>query len=142
MDLQAALDQAKALLAQHRLNEWRCLLNENKRRLGVCRHLTKTIELSRHFVLINTEVLVLETIKHEIAHALCGPGFGHGPVWKAMAKTVGCVPRSCCDNAVMPPGRWRAVCPGCQRVFHRHRRGNGSYHCGRCGPNNGKLMFH
>lgn len=32
---------------------------------------------------------VHETILHEIAHALAGPGAGHGPKWREMARRVG-----------------------------------------------------
>lgn len=47
------------------------------------------IELNYNFVLNNHEVHVIETILHEIAHALT-PGNGHNHVWKEQARELGC----------------------------------------------------
>jgi SprT protein len=36
----------------------------------------------------------LDVVRHEAAHALAGPGAGHGTRWLAIARKVGCSPRS------------------------------------------------
>jgi hypothetical protein len=79
------------------------------------------IELSQPFCERNTAEEVRDTVLHEIAHALAGPGTGHGPVWKVWCLKVGAKPQRC-GEADMPSGRWRATCPSCLRVFHRHRK--------------------
>ena len=42
---------------------------------------------------------VTDTILHEIAHALAGPGAGHGPAWKATASRLGATPKSCAPES-------------------------------------------
>ncbi len=36
-----------------------------------------------------------DLILHEIAHANAGPGAGHGPIWKAEARRIGCTADRC-----------------------------------------------
>ena len=64
---------------------------------------------------------VLDTLLHEIAHALAGPKARHGPVWKAIAKKLGATPRACdtCDETVVMPGDWQAICGACNKTYHQ-----------------------
>jgi predicted SprT family Zn-dependent metalloprotease len=85
---------------------------------------------------------IVDTLLHEIAHALVGPGHGHDAVWKAKCVEVGARPQRC-GNADMPPGRWRASCPSCKQVFSRHRRPRRlqGWFCRSCGPERGRLAW-
>lgn len=57
--------------------------------MGVCKHSVKTLEFSgllfRH---IDTDEAI-ETILHEIAHAMVGPGHGHDAVWLRQYREIG-----------------------------------------------------
>lgn len=66
--------------------------NRTTRRLGQCSYTKKQIELVTFYVENNSEELVVDTIKHEVAHALAGPGAGHGPKWKEWCLKVGAHP--------------------------------------------------
>ena len=46
---------------------------------------TKRIEIAEYYALNSSPETVLDTLLHEIAHAIAGPAAGHGPVWKAVA---------------------------------------------------------
>lgn len=92
--------------------------------LGRCYYQPQIIKLSQSFVDLNGEDKVEETIRHEIAHALVGPGHGHGDVWISMAYKVGCSdPKARCTDhdLVMAKGRFVAQCPACGHEFSRHR---------------------
>ena len=90
----------------------------------------------------NEDEEVYDTLLHEIAHALAGPGAGHGPVWKAICIKIGAKPHRCYGEQVnMPQGRYQATCGGCQRVHHKHRRPRGKYFCKACGRERGQLCF-
>lgn len=92
------IDAAKFLiekLEEHglRAKGWRGAFNTRlSRTLGRCYYDRKLIELGSHYVENNSEELVKDTILHEIAHALAGPGTGHGPVWKQWCVKVGAHP--------------------------------------------------
>ena len=60
-----------------------------KQAVGWCMYNSKIISLSVPYLQIVPANLVEDTILHEIAHAMVGPNYGHGPVWKAMAQHVG-----------------------------------------------------
>lgn len=143
MDLAEAQDLAERLIDFHSLEGWAFRFNRNKRRLGVCKQDEKLIELSEHYVLRNSQDHILDTILHEIAHAIVGTEHGHDDIWKAMCLRIGASPSSCSSTAVMPDGYWQARCPGCATVFTRHRRPRrlrGRY-CVACGPVQGQLIF-
>jgi predicted SprT family Zn-dependent metalloprotease len=146
--LTRAKELAHRLMAQHGLTDWAFAFNTNKRRAGACRYpfagRPGHIELSRHYVLRNPEDEVRDTILHEIAHALVGPGHGHDEVWKARCVEVGARPERCYGEEVeMPKGRWRATCGGCGREHDRHRRPKRmtGWHCRGCGKEKGSLVW-
>jgi predicted SprT family Zn-dependent metalloprotease len=76
---------------------------------------------------------VLDTLRHEIAHAIAGPAARHGPAWKAVAIRLGATPRACetSPQAVVKPGDWQVTCPACERTVHLYRRPRslGGYRC-------------
>lgn len=140
--------EARALLDAHGLSAWEFGFNANVRRAGVCffPHGGEPgrIELSIHFASANSDDEVHDTLLHELAHALVGPGHGHDDVWKAKCRQIGAKPEACYGEEVeMPLGRWRAVCPGCATEFDRHRRPKraDAWFCRPCGPASGKLRW-
>lgn len=111
------------------------------RTLALCIYRRKVIRLSRPFVELNEVPLIVEAVRHEIAHALT-PGHRHDAVWKEMAVRVGARPVSCARDAVLPPGRWVAQCPSCKRVYFKYRRPSVLVHwCLACGRGKGQLRF-
>jgi predicted SprT family Zn-dependent metalloprotease len=92
-------------MSQHGLVErgWRFRYDESRRYFGRCWHGKKEISLSKRLVLMNDWAHTKETILHEIAHALCGPGENHGPGWRAMAVRVGAKPVRCFGPEVKVP---------------------------------------
>jgi predicted SprT family Zn-dependent metalloprotease len=133
---------ALELLAVHGLNDWSFGFNRRKRSLGLCVFHRRTIEVSVFFVLQNPPEEIVDTILHEIAHALVGPRHGHDRVWKQKCREIGAKPQRC-GHAEMPEGKWRASCGQCGKKFHRHRKPKRTrgWHCRSCGPERGKLAW-
>jgi len=134
---------ARDLLAAHGLRDWSFRFNRSKLSMGLCRFGPRVIELSRHFVERNPEEAIRDTLLHEIAHALVGPGHGHNNVWKEVCLRIGARPERLSFDVDMPEGRWQAVCPGCGMLHHRHRRPKHmrGWSCKACGPVRGKLAW-
>jgi predicted SprT family Zn-dependent metalloprotease len=127
----------------HGLRDWSFAYNRRKRSLGVCQYRRRRIELSIHLIERNSAAEVRDTILHEIAHALVGPGHGHDAVWKEMCRRIGARPERVAHDADMPPGRWRADCGTCGKVYHRHRRPHrfDGWYCRGCGRQRGALRW-
>jgi predicted SprT family Zn-dependent metalloprotease len=145
MQPKTARTLAQALIDQYAdLSGWTVELSSRAARtLGLCVYSRKVIRLSQRFIELNDVPPVIEAVRHEIAHARVGPGHGHDAVWKRMAVLVGAKPVRCARDAVLPPGRWSAVCPTCSQVFFRYRRPAPArrYWCRTCGPQRGLLHF-
>jgi predicted SprT family Zn-dependent metalloprotease len=103
---------AVGLLALHGLHEWSFAFNWRKRSMGLCSFGHRRIEISVHFVKRNAQAEILDTLLHEIAHALVGPDRGHDATWKSKCVEIGARLVRCGD-ADMPKGRWQAGCKGC-----------------------------
>ena len=121
---------------------WTFGFDNAKRRLGCCHYRKRMVTMSRHYLSKNTPEQFRNTLLHEIAHALAGPGAGHGPEWVAVARRIGCNGRRC-GEADMPEGAWRAVCGGCSRAYSRHRRPKTmtGWYCKKCGGTEGALTW-
>ena len=136
ISLELARDMALTEMRKHGITGWSFKFDNAKRRCGSTQHGKKTITLSRPYVLLNSEEEVLETILHEIAHVIAGPGAGHGPQWRKAARAVGARPDRCAGPEVnLPKPKWRLVCANSHVIGHRHRRSKSmtdSYTC-RCG---------
>ena len=88
-------------------------------RAGVCRHTEKRIALSVTYCLKASEEEIVDTILHEIAHAIAGPSHGHNETWKSVARRIGCTATRCHQVDHTPP-RWRGQC-ACGKEWKRQR---------------------
>jgi predicted SprT family Zn-dependent metalloprotease len=146
VDVAALLTEAGRLFERHGLSGWRLEVSARlKRTLGLCDYRRRSIRVNAFYAENNPEGVVLNTLRHEVAHALT-PGHGHDVTWAATAARLGCTPRSVCDKDVLlPAGRFQAVCPNCQRTYHKHRlridQTIRRYFCLACGKERGVLAF-
>ena len=98
-----ALALLQEKIQEHELVElgWTGALDNAVRRFGACRYAKKRISLSRHLATINSDEETLDTILHEIAHALAfeehGEECGHDERWQAIASRIGARPERTVD---------------------------------------------
>jgi hypothetical protein len=91
------------------------LSNRFTRRLGQMvsgreddRRVVREIALDVDLMLPENDALRLDTMLHEMAHAihfLVEGGLDHGPRWRWWARRVGCEPRACREASVQRPRR-------------------------------------
>ena len=133
MELQKTKETAEELIAKH-CPEFRFVFDNAKVRFGCCNFRKKEISLSRELALLNDEKNVLDTILHEIAHAVVGKGHGHDRVWRAKAIELGCDGNRCYthDDVKVPTGKYTYECTSCGRQIQRFRRIKRTIACGGC----------
>jgi len=124
MDLKELEAIAVRELAKHGLTGWTFGFADTKRRLGVCKYQSKRIEIAHYYALNSPSEVVHDTLLHEIAHALVGPGVRHGAKWKAVAIRLGAKPNACdsSPDTAVHPGDWQATCSACKKTAHLYKR--------------------
>eukprot|EP00930_Biecheleria_cincta_P044677 TRINITY_DN30757_c0_g1_i1.p1 TRINITY_DN30757_c0_g1~~TRINITY_DN30757_c0_g1_i1.p1 ORF type:complete len:382 (+),score=65.86 TRINITY_DN30757_c0_g1_i1:149-1294(+) len=96
-------EQWSKLKVKHGLDSWQLGFDKCKRSFGKCSHKKQVVSLSDHFLTeqTTTKKMVLNTLLHEIAHALVGKTHGHDSVWRAKAISIGCDGRRCHSHAIV-----------------------------------------
>lgn len=134
------------------MERWSFAWNRRRTSLGVCKWWPAEgrgeVQLSQYIVHLSASE-ILDTIRHEIAHALDRERrgtSGHDAVWRAVAREVGARPDRLADEraseefAAATPAPWRIVCDRCGDIGARYRRGkaNAVYTHTGCG---GRVTF-
>lgn len=102
MDRSVAGKLLRDELNQHGLDDWKARISiDHTHFLGLCDYKAKTIFLNGHHIDLNPDVAVINTIKHEVAHALT-PGHNHDMVWEAKARELGCDSCKPCSDFDLP----------------------------------------
>ena len=100
---------------------WTSIVNDNRSRLGYCDWRNKTIALSSFHILHSPDDAVLNTILHEIAHALVGPSKNpHGDIWRNKALEIGCTGERC--GHMNAPKKFTGHCRNCGKECQTNRR--------------------
>lgn len=138
MTEEKALLTIKDYLKHYHLNDWKAGLDNAKSRYGCCNYRTKTISVSKHFISDAGEEHIINTIRHEIAHALNWWRDNHGRKWKYVCLVVGARPKRNSPFGLIAKEKYKykAICPTCgQETFaNRLTEGmrNGRIHCRKC----------
>ena len=129
-------------------NFWYFEFDNAVTRFGCCHYGGKKgycISLSRKLVEINNESQVLDTILHEIAHAMDYEERGdtdHGTNWKRIAIEIGCNGERCYDlsEVKQPKMKYTTECGNCGNTNGKMRKPKRRPACGSCCKkyNNGK----
>jgi len=69
-----------------------------KTQLGHCDYNDKVIRLSKWWMMSVSWEQCLDTILHEIAHALIDRKHGHDKVWKQKCREIGAIPKRCYEG--------------------------------------------
>lgn len=140
-------------LKRHRLYEqgWRTNFTKVDRFIALCDHNSKRIVISIPHLNARSESELMDTIKHELAHAIVGYGHGHDEVWKQKALELGCNDPKPCGVSNVDAGRalnpaevlpekkikaLTATCPACFKPFitlHQAKLGDSIWLKGECG---------
>lgn len=103
MDRHAASLLCRKKLDDYGLKDWGVRITSDITLpfLGKCMYADKCILLNGHHIDIHPREEVIDTILHEVAHALC-PRQGHNDVWATKAREIGCTNTFPCSHLDLP----------------------------------------
>jgi len=159
MDINEVKTLARSEMNLHGLTQWKLVMIRSKSFAGQCRTLHwdliperswGTIELSIDYMEAFDHEHALDTIRHEIAHALDEPrtktvetrwgkrerAIHHDSVWKAIAKRIGCKGERCVSpDAPQPKTRYKGICPNGHETSRSRMTWQGKQaSCPQCDP--------
>lgn len=93
------------------LSQYRLRFSKTKTVLGSCHYQKKQISISLPILAANPIDIQIDTLKHEVAHALAfAQGErGHGKLWQAWAIKLGAMPKSRARQALNTEHKYRLV---------------------------------
>lgn len=115
---------ANDLIKRHKADsglakDWRFGFDLAPSRAGACKYGERRIDLSVSFCLSASRTDIIDTILHEIAHAIVGKAHNHDAVWATKALEIGCTgERTHAVRHTAP--RWAGEC-GCGQQWLRQR---------------------
>lgn len=127
---------AADLFARHGLTGWHLRFNRARRSAGVCDYRRRTITLSLPLLGLRPYADSLNTLTHEVAHALT-KGHGHDRVWRLKHRELGGDGERCVEYVDMT-APWLATCEH-GRTFTKYRAPSGTYRC-RCAGRPGDAL--
>lgn len=119
---------ARDLIKINGLTGWKVAFNGRVSSAGMCKFKTKTIFMSKKFITHTSDKYVLNTILHEIAHALDyerRETSDHGHNWVAICHNIGCDPYLKHHRDDLFEGKydkWTYTCNGCGSSVGTSRR--------------------
>ena len=135
---------ANKLIGRHKAvsglaKDWRFGFDLAPSRAGVCKYDAHRIDLSVSFCLRASRAEIIDTILHEVAHAIVGKAHNHDAVWTAKAREIGCSGER--THAIRhTPARWIGQC-ACGQRWHRQRLSRKVASGSRCPQCHGEIRW-
>ena len=112
----------RALANTYGLYDWQCSIHETKDRLGQCDPCSHLLSVCGECASSNIpDSYVYNVMLHEIAHALVGPGKGHGEEWVRTAQRIGCTGEA---RTIVPLPKsfyeWIGTCTQCGEEYPKN----------------------
>lgn len=119
------------------IQRYKLIFNNRKRSLGTCNWKRKTIAISLQFLESAPMEEMIDTLKHEMAHALDAEerGFSqHDNRWKRWCLITGATPErvKALSREHMPKGKYNWICKNHGVIGTAHRKTKCEYRCKRC----------
>ena len=132
-DLDRVRRWADALIALHLdPTAWSFGFDHARTRAGLCDYQAKRITVSRHLASRYEDDEIHQVLLHEVAHALAGPGAGHGARWKTVAADLGYEGKRLHGGAIADDlATWIGTCPN-GHVHYRYRKPTRALSCAKC----------
>ena len=119
MTLDEITEKAEEFLHKHNLQDWQFAFSLTSSIGGQCWHRRKFITISVTYCQKATKAEIINTLLHEIAHAIAGYENKHNHVWQRVARSIGCNAKRC-HSVNHTPAKWSGKCK-CRSDWKRQR---------------------
>lgn len=138
--LNAAVEYCDNLIREEGLhvNGWHTKIDNNRKRYGACKYGPNIIVLSKINTVLGRQASIIDTIRHEVAHAVAGAHAGHGSKWQEEAVRLGATPKATKGDIVEymeKTYKYVYECENCKRQKYSHTDVSKRYCCGKCDGN-------
>ena len=120
--------RAEVLISHYKVifsspGDWTFQWDHAKSRAGSCSDKKRIISLSLPIAKGRDVKRTINTLLHEIAHAIAGVRHGHDEFWRAIAIKIGCDGERCFneDEVDSRLSKYISTCPRCGRNHYGHR---------------------
>ena len=120
-------------------DEWSATFDLAAGRAGICYFREKLICLAVSYCMTAPEEELIDTVLHEVAHALVGAEHNHDRVWKLAAMRIGCTADRC-TAVTHTASKWIGRCK-CARPILRKRLTREIRRTGRCAVCKTKIVW-
>jgi predicted SprT family Zn-dependent metalloprotease len=125
------------MLAENGLTGWTLRFGTARTQAGLCSYAKRQITLSKVLMAAGHYDSTMDTIAHEVAHAIVGSKHGHDRVWQMKHRELGGNGKRCLEateivNHDLLQGAYEGTCPRCARKIYMHRMPTKVKSCGVC----------
>ncbi len=122
MKIEKVREIALDMMKKQKLRGWKIEFNNAIHGIGTCHFYDKVIKFSRKHCELASDTDVLDTIAHEVAHAVVGYNKGniHCDLWKAKCIELGGTGKVQWDDNNTIPHKYKSVCKYCNTIYKRH----------------------
>lgn len=135
----AAKVRGLELMKEKGLDEWNIIFHEQEATIAETSHHFKTIGFNMNFIIIADKQSFEGVLMHEIAHALLGPGKGHGREFKKLCKEISVDTTFACSKVNMLIEKYIVFCPECNYTGSINK--NKDLYCAKCFDNHKIVKF-
>lgn len=135
---------AVKLLRDNGLGDWTVKFDRAKTRAGQCHAGKREISLSAPLLKVRSREESMNTITHEIAHAIVGPRHGHDRVWQRKHRELGGDGKRCFTDtkAIREQAPWIGRCAhGVETGRFRRPKQMHGWRC-RCPQGSSEVHWH
>lgn len=125
-------EETRKLYNEYGLHDWTYRFGKSKTSFGVCFPTLKVIEYSEH-ILLHDDETILETVRHEVAHAIAFSqgSCGHDKIWGDIFVGLGGSGERVASKSLVGTKLWTTSCSCGDFTINRHRRTKNAF-CPKC----------
>lgn len=139
LKIEQSLARGKDMLFEHGLHGWVVTTNRKRSCIAETYHSNRVISYSKYFLLQASEEQFVGITLHEIAHAILGPGVGHGDKFTDLCTRISPTPVYACEAVDIPIRRYIMSCPSCG--YSGNHNENKTLYCAKCFGNGDMVEF-